>query len=706
MSLPENFICPITQTTMEYPVVCEDGITYERDAILQWFKSNNTSPVTRQIISSNIIPNLALRNTIQDYFKQQSQISINNVNTQSKLSYQKSNNISFIVNQSFFSYDGKGDVYNLIKLQFLNTSKKFNKIIAVVDTSGSMNENADVPGSESSGLTRLDLVKHTLNTIVHSLSDNDMLCIIKFSDTATVVSDFVKLTRSGKNIVLDNIKCLTPDGMTNLWAGIKLGIDKMNSIYSDDYNASMLIMTDGVSNSDPPRGIIPTLNEQIKVNKLNFTLNTFGYGYNIDSNLLNQIAQIGNGIFGFIPDATMVGTIFINMLSSILTGCINNLEIISDIPMLTSNNLGIISDQPVHLLFKNDRNINIKIKFNNTIHTINVNPILDTPSTSDIEQFMRIKLIDIINTTIKTINSNSLMSFKSELENFNRNLNSPYLKDLIEDIYSDDLNKGQLAKAVSRSDWFQQWGVHYLKSICRAHQLEKCITFKELSPQHYINQQYKSEQTRIEKIFCDLPAPTPSNRPYKYNLANTKVSMSTYYVQSGGCFDGNGKVTMYNPTNNTKYYKNVYEVNAGDYIFCPNSLTKYTKVKCVLKLKVNKEILMNDINNLKITPYHPVKIFTNWTFPKDINVPELTYIDYMYDFVLESNHIVEINNINVITLGHKFTFNEFVRHDYFGDKIIEDLKNHKDWINGYITLEEYEFIRGNDMKINKLKFII
>ena len=51
------------------PVMCEDGITYERNAITRWLQNNSTSPVTRQPISKNLILNIALRNTIQDYQK-------------------------------------------------------------------------------------------------------------------------------------------------------------------------------------------------------------------------------------------------------------------------------------------------------------------------------------------------------------------------------------------------------------------------------------------------------------------------------------------------------------------------------------------------------------------------------------------------------------------------------------------------------------
>ena len=65
MTSQYNFICPITQTTMVDPVICDDGITYERDAITQWLQTHNTSPVTRQFINStHLISNIALRNTI------------------------------------------------------------------------------------------------------------------------------------------------------------------------------------------------------------------------------------------------------------------------------------------------------------------------------------------------------------------------------------------------------------------------------------------------------------------------------------------------------------------------------------------------------------------------------------------------------------------------------------------------------------------
>jgi hypothetical protein len=44
----ESLFCPLTGERMTDPVCTCDGHSYERSAILQWFKSNTTSPRTNQ----------------------------------------------------------------------------------------------------------------------------------------------------------------------------------------------------------------------------------------------------------------------------------------------------------------------------------------------------------------------------------------------------------------------------------------------------------------------------------------------------------------------------------------------------------------------------------------------------------------------------------------------------------------------------------
>ena len=64
--------CPITQKTFNDPVLASDGITYERHAIEEHFKNNNTSYLTGETLSSKIlIPNSVIRTQINQIKKNQ-----------------------------------------------------------------------------------------------------------------------------------------------------------------------------------------------------------------------------------------------------------------------------------------------------------------------------------------------------------------------------------------------------------------------------------------------------------------------------------------------------------------------------------------------------------------------------------------------------------------------------------------------------------
>jgi len=43
-SIPFYLICPLTKSIFREPVIAEDEITYEREAIIKWLKENGTSP--------------------------------------------------------------------------------------------------------------------------------------------------------------------------------------------------------------------------------------------------------------------------------------------------------------------------------------------------------------------------------------------------------------------------------------------------------------------------------------------------------------------------------------------------------------------------------------------------------------------------------------------------------------------------------------
>jgi len=62
-----SFSCPLTLTLMRDPVMTSEGHTYERSQIEQWIASgNHTDPLTRNPITTALLPNLALKNAIAE----------------------------------------------------------------------------------------------------------------------------------------------------------------------------------------------------------------------------------------------------------------------------------------------------------------------------------------------------------------------------------------------------------------------------------------------------------------------------------------------------------------------------------------------------------------------------------------------------------------------------------------------------------------
>jgi len=93
-----------------------------------------------------------------------------------------------------------------------------------------------------------------------------------------------------------------------------------------------MLFTDGVPNISPPRGEVDALKRIINKKKLTCPIHTFGFGYDLNSHLLYEIAKLSNGMMGFIPDASMIGTILINAISNILTTAAVDVKFNLDLP--------------------------------------------------------------------------------------------------------------------------------------------------------------------------------------------------------------------------------------------------------------------------------------------------------------------------------------------------------------------------------------
>jgi len=88
------------------------------------------------------------------------------------------------------SLDEKSQILNL---NFIppNTGKSPSSVlITILDVSGSMSSEASVNNDtkgELQGFSRLDLVKHSMNTIIATLEEKDFLVIITFSNKGQLI---------------------------------------------------------------------------------------------------------------------------------------------------------------------------------------------------------------------------------------------------------------------------------------------------------------------------------------------------------------------------------------------------------------------------------------------------------------------------------------------------------------------------------------
>jgi len=61
----EDLTCPITHALMYDPVIASDGFTYERSHIEEYMKTNKISPMTRELITHELVPNIMAKKLIK-----------------------------------------------------------------------------------------------------------------------------------------------------------------------------------------------------------------------------------------------------------------------------------------------------------------------------------------------------------------------------------------------------------------------------------------------------------------------------------------------------------------------------------------------------------------------------------------------------------------------------------------------------------------
>ena len=737
--IPEAFFCELTHQVMQDPVLDRDGHTYERAAIIDHIEKNGSSPITFQPLTVNdLIPNLALRKTIENYFKNQPQNVGNELNDQDK---QKFNIVAKDELQVTASMRNQHVIVQVVppnsKEAVLRTPSS---VVCVIDVSGSMGEEAkiknDAQTNETYGFNTLDLVKHALVTIIKSMTKDDKLSLVSFSNNAQIVLDLTMMDEFGRKKAYDAVASLKPDASTNLWDGLYRGMEVLRARKGDDLhkNAAVLLLTDGCPNVEPPRGHIPQLQKYKEDCGGEFPaiINTFGFGYSLDSKLLNEIAIVGKGTYAFIPDGSFVGTIFVNSISNLLSNVAVNVTLEVDLGNLKVNNLDLLkhfdkktTEQklelklgsvqfgqsksmvlPVTFLDNDNKTLSGTLKYYSPFHDAVVNPfqvkIINTNDPQAEISFFRVSsgsaMLDAVE-HLRTV-PGDLKSQEAIIQQLLNEIQSSNVKDdaFIKDLVTD--LKEQVSIALSKGEFFTKWGRHFLPSLARAHLLQQCNNFKDPGVQHYGGGEiFQKIRDKLEQKFLTLPAPEPSIKREK----NVHVSnMANFYNSQGVCFHGDCIVMM---SDGSK--KMVRELRKGDIVKSMEG--KNAQIRCVIVTPIkNSTGLVTLEGGLKLTPWHPVRINGNYQFPINLAPVENVVCDKVYNFVLEEHHIMTINGVECVTLGHGFKDNNIVSHEYFGSgAVVKDLQRVNGWEKGIVNLED-EWIRrdGETGRINGISMMI
>jgi hypothetical protein len=307
--------------------------------------------------------------------------------------------------------------------------------------------------------------------------------------------------------------------------------------------------------------------------KLQATLHTFGFGYDLDSRLLENLARIGNGMYVFIPDAGFVGTALVNCISNVLVTVAQNVKLAitpyegcsvrsvvgyasicaQQAPLVVpigSLQSGQAKDVIVSVSSRGTQAgqtlLSVTLAYDGLGGPVSKSAVASVPATNCASeraeatvQRLRLLFVDKVLAAVHAAGTDGggLANARAILQQLQQELAAADLIDERIAALQQDVD-GQVSEALSREDWYRSWGVHYLLSIARAHRMQQCSNFKDPGVQVYGGELFEKIRDRADEEFNQLPAPKPSmSRPSfgaHGSVASTPVNMAAYNDRFAG----------------------------------------------------------------------------------------------------------------------------------------------------------------------------
>jgi Mg-chelatase subunit ChlD len=668
-------------------VIPETGQTYERAEILKWFGlGRNWDPMTNTPVNpANIKPNYALKSLIDEWRA-----------TGGPAAAAVPASAATLKQESAREFRARSLADDAVIVECTSTTPIETVLIAGIDQSGSMAEpsvRATSGTMEASALTRLDLVKHCLRIMAAMAQKRGAaMGIVGFSDSATVALPVQAMDKMAMDRAEKAITDLRAGGSTNMWAGLRICLEQA-ATYAERHptaNIHVMFLTDGEPTEGylPMAGIQGSLKKRLEAQKGRVTVSCFGFGYNLDSKLMEGIAVEGGGTFGLISDGRMAGTNIINYCATALATAAAHVELEVGAARVPVGNIQIGVPRTVFLPNGTTLGAQVSIRYGSSkggVATADVGPASDDEK-DNAKVLRRLRAEVAKASRSKNLLENDWSGLQMMLDWIGDH-DGGFRSAVMEDIQNGTADKGQLLKAVSSEAWFRDWGLNHLLSYGRGLACQQCLNFKDAALQFFAGPLFKEIQAEGNELFDNLPAPTATGYSsygrysggYSSGGVVSTINMSSFNQAAGGCFAGNCLVEM--ATNNERKY--VSQLRAGDVVRGGH------RILCVVRTRLTVRPKMVRLPGLDITEWHPIRLLEGgWRFPCELGEAKEAPINAYYNLVLESGHTIRIGNYEVCTLGHGFTDNYVIRHPYFGTQaVVDDLRSMPGWNDGFVELD-------------------
>jgi hypothetical protein len=626
-------------------------------------------------------------------------------------------------------------------------------VCAVVDVSGSMGELArvkDRTGTEvNDGLTLLDVVKHALRTIAHGLGPNDRMCVVAYSTIARVVVELVAMDEGNKQSALAGIEGLRAGGQTNIADGLREGLDVLRAHKPHGITA-ILLLTDGQPNVVPPSGHVTMLQRYAEKHQFVVPIHTFGFGYKAESGLLVEIAEHTKGLYAFIPDATLVGTVFISTLAGLFTTLSSTATLVVEYESSAEHS----KETPVlnETLFQAPFEVRVREEPGRVVAELDIGALHQEQartvvlscgrgSVAPVRVAVRYStwtaeaqggVIESSSPSVPSLSVPSLSGLSG--------LSVPSLSGLSDLSVPSDLRASPLSDlSVLRASPSERARQEAAVCIARCVELGKRGKLEEARAavgailanadlpaslrvdvegqvaealetksferwgQHYLPSLSAAHLYQVSNnckdpgvqeyggpLFRALRADTEDIflkiPPPTVTRHTAPPNMEVYAGYSGACFSGECLVAMHDGRSIL-----VKEVKKGDVV------KGGATVICVVRTETSRKVDMTRVGELLVTAWHPMRGDTGqWVFPCEVEGAETVAgsCDAVYNFVLDRTHEVTVGGRDLVTLGHGLT-GPVVAHPYFGTReVIEDLGMSSGFSKGLVRL--VGTVRGAD----------